>query len=94
MQTPEMTMRIEMFGNLVEELAYWGKCCDDQEEDRDELEYCEQMFSDTLEAVREFREILLEDLEIYRSDCKRHQIPEDISYYRIYKQLQESSFSV
>ena len=93
MQTPELTLRIEMFGNLIEQLNYWHYICE-HEEGEQEFEYAEQMFLDNLNAVKELREILLEDLNEYRRNCELHQIPVDISYYRIQKQLKESTFSL
>lgn len=95
MQTPGMTLRIEMFGALVDELAYWQKCLEEEEENEgDELEYCGARFEETLDSIREFREILLEDLDNYVKDCKEHNIPIDLGYWRIKKQLHESTFDV
>jgi hypothetical protein len=93
MQNPEMNLRIEMFGNLIEDLNYWHSCCDN-EENEDELQYCEQMFIDTLASVKEMRQILLEDFEEYLNDCKLNEIPVDIGYWRVRKQLQESTFEL
>lgn len=93
MQRPELTLRIEMFGNMIEELNHWHNQCDDEGGDT-ELEYCEQMFTDTLHAVKELREILLEDLYEYKMDCRASGTPVDISYHRIEKQLKESTFSL
>jgi hypothetical protein len=98
MQTPEITLRIEMFGNLIEELNRWHYLCESDEIEMEinntTHEYCEQMFIDTLSAVREMREMLLEELNEYRNDCKLNQIPIDLSYVRIEKQLKESTFSL
>lgn len=93
MQSPEMNLRIEMFGNLIEDLNYWHICCDN-EESEEELQYCEQMFIDTLASVKEMREILLADFEEYLNDCKANEIPVDIGYWRVRKQLQESTFEL
>lgn len=93
MQNPRLTLRIEMFGNMIEELNHWHQACDDEDGDM-EIEYCEQMFVDTLHAVKEMREWLLEDLNEYRRDCELDGIPVDLSYYRIEKQLKESTFSL
>jgi len=83
-----------MFGNLVEELSYWQKCLEDEEASGEcDLEYCESKFEETLDAVREFRLILIEDLEQYVKDCKEHDIPVDLGYHRVRKQLYESTFS-
>src|SRR5262245_10397927 len=70
MQNPSLTLKIEMFGNLVEELGYWHNACNNDDGSDDEFEYCEQMFLDTLAAVRDMREVLLEDFNEYRNDCK------------------------
>lgn len=93
MQTPEMNLRIEMFGNVLEELNYWHYVCE-HEEGPQEFEYAEQMFIDTLEAIRDLREVLLEDLDEYERDCKINSIPNDISYKRVQKQLKESTFAL
>lgn len=93
MQTPELTLRIEMFGNLVEELSYWNYICD-HEKGEIEFEYAEQQFVDTLAAVRDLRETLLEDLNEYKQTCRASSIPIDLSYYRIEKQLKDSTFAL
>ena len=84
-----------MFGNLVDELQYWQKCIEDEEvngDSGDELDYCESMFTETLDAIREYREMLIGDLEQYVRDCKENDIPVDLGYWRIKKQLYESTF--
>jgi len=93
MQRPELTLKIKMFGNLIEELNYWHYITE-HEEGEQEFEYAEQMFVDTLDSVREMREILLEDLDEYKRNCELNSEPVDISYHRIQKQLKESSFSL
>lgn len=93
MQTPELTFRIEMFGNMIEELNYWHHVCE-HEEGETEFEYAEQMFTDTLNAVRELREDLLVELSDYKQYCKNNEIPVDLSYFRIEKQLKESTFAL
>lgn len=93
MQTPELTLRIEMFGNLIEELNYWHYICENEEGEQ-EFEYAEQMFIDSLNAVKELREILLEELDEYKMDCRATNTPIDLGYYRIQKQLKESTFSL
>lgn len=91
MQYPGMTLRIEMFGNLVDELTYWHKCLD-QEEGEDSLEYCEERYTDALDACKDMRSILIEELDQYVRDCKTNDIPVDISYWRIKAQLIETDF--
>jgi hypothetical protein len=93
MQSPEMNLRIEMFGNLIEDLNYWHNCCDNEEGD-EELQYCEQMFIDVLSSVKEMREILLLDFEEYFNDCKFNEIPVDLGYWRVKKQLEDSTFEL
>lgn len=93
MQNPGTTLRIEMFGNLIEELNYWHYITE-HEEGEYQLEYAEQMFIDTLAAVRDMREILLEELHEYKMDCRANNSPIDLSYHRIEKQLKESTFSL
>jgi hypothetical protein len=92
MQKPELTLKIEMFGNLIEELNYWHYVCEHEQGDQ-EFEYAELMFEDSLAAVREMREVLLEELNEYKMDCRATGTPIDISYFRIEKQLKESTFS-
>lgn len=93
MQNPAMNLKIEMFGNLIEELNKWHTACDNEEGD-EELQYCEQMFVDTLSAVRDMREMLLEDFNEYKVYCRTNQVPLDISYARVERQLKESTFSL
>lgn len=92
MQSQHTNHRIEMFGNLVEELSYWNDQCN--HEDGDSLDYCETKFEETLSAVKEFREELLKELYEYIRDCNEDDIPIDISYYRILKQLEQSTFEI
>lgn len=94
MQTPALTLKIEMFGNMIEELNYWHSCCGDINYGEDSLEYTESRFIEMLDAVREMREILLEDLKEYRHHCKIEDIPVDLGYCRIERQLKESTFSL
>jgi hypothetical protein len=86
-------MKIEMFGSLIQELDYWNYICD-HEEGEAQLVYADQMFHDILSAVKEMREILLEELNEYKKHCRTNSIPIDISYHRIQKQLEESTFSL
>lgn len=91
MQYPELNLRIEMFGNLVDELKYWHTCISG-EEGEDSLEYCEERFQDSLDACKDMREILLEELDQYVKDCRTDDIPIDLGYYRVNRQLKETSF--
>jgi hypothetical protein len=91
MQYPEMTLRIEMFGNLVDELKYWHKCLEDEEGD-DGIEYCEERFEDVLDACKEMRLLLIDEMEEYVTNCKTNNVPIDISYWRIKIQLNETCF--
>lgn len=92
LQNPDMTFKIELFGNLLEELNMWHSSCDIHEEDS--FEYCESKFVETLKAVRDMRLALLSDLGEYINDCKINNFPIDISLYRIKKQLEESTFEL
>lgn len=91
MQSPGTTLRIEMFGNLVDELKYWHTCLSDEDSD-DSIEYCEERFQDVLDACKEMRLLLIEELEDYVKDCNKSDIPIDISYWRIRRQLFETTF--
>lgn len=90
MQTPERTDRIETFGELVLELNRWNEIT----EYGDNLSYIESKFMETLDAIREYRTYLLQDLDTYFIECKKDQIPIDLSYYRIYNQLKEATFEL
>lgn len=92
MQTPELTFKIEIFGNLIEDLNYWHLSCG--EDENDDLPYCEEKFIESLRAVRDMRAVLLEELEWYLNDCRINQVPIDLSYYRIKKQLEDSTFEL
>jgi hypothetical protein len=90
MQTPDRTIRIETFGELVLELNYWHDISDES----GDIQYAESKFLETLEAIRDYREYLINDLDIYFQECKATGTPIDLSYYRIYKQLNESTFKL
>lgn len=92
MQNENLTMRIELFGSMVEELTYWNDVCNNEEGDA--LEYAESKFEDSLAAVKDFRAILIDDLYGYVADCKEFDEPIDLNYYRILKQLEQSTFEV
>ncbi len=92
MQNPSLTLKIEMFGNLVDELEYWNKCCANEADSDIQMEYCENKFKDVLDACREVRDILMVELNEYVDNCKSNQIPISLDYWRIRKQLQEVSF--
>ena len=98
MQRPDLTFKIELFGNLVEQLNYWHQLCDgddvdpiDHGFDQDE---CEEEFIKTLSAIKDMREILLGELDEYKRNCKDNNEPVDLSYHRIQVQLKESNFSL
>ncbi len=91
MQYPGLNLRIEMFGNLVDELSYWHKCIDGEESD-DSLEYCEERFQDALDACKDMRLILLEELDQYVKDCRSNNYPTDLGYWRVKAQLVETTF--
>lgn len=88
MQNPEMNLRIEMFGNLLQDLRYWDNCLDNGETD-DELEYLEIRYDEVLEALRDFKGLLIEELTDYVEHCKKSNTPIDLSYYRIRKELEQ-----
>ena len=93
MQKPEITLQIELFGNLVEELNYCSDLCDIEEEEFGQaIEETEERFYEVLAAVREMRDTLSNMMREYRNECEEFDIPIDINYHRIYKQLKETSF--
>ena len=92
MQTPQLTFKIEMFGNLIEELNNWQRI--GEEDDLMDSDYVEDRFIETLAAVRDMRDILLKELEEYEAACRINNEPIDLGYYRIKKQLAESTFSL
>lgn len=87
MQTAEMTLKIEILGNLIEELAYWNSIADNEE-----IEYADDKFIETLHAVRDMREIILDDLKRYLDECKRTNDPVSLQYFSVYKELQRTTF--
>lgn len=91
-QTPALTLKIELFGNLIEQLNHWQSI--GEEDDVMDLDYVEERFIETLAAIRDMRNVLLEDLEGYLHDCKVNNVPVDLNYFRIKKQLDESTFSI
>jgi hypothetical protein len=95
-QNPNLVLKINLFGNLIEELNHWHLCCDDEARygEEDELQYCEDKFVETLEAVRDMRALLLSDLEEYVRLCKEDNEPVDLGLYRVKKQLDESTFEL
>lgn len=96
MQIASLTFKIELFGNLIEELNYWNKSCEEESDmgEGEDLQYCEDKFLETLRSVRDMRAILLNDFTEYKLDCKTNGTPIDLSYYRIERQLKESSFEL
>jgi hypothetical protein len=91
-QNVHLTFKVEMFGNLIEELSSWQRI--GEEDDLMDADYIEDRFVETLAAVRDMRDILLKEFEEYERTCKLDNVPIDLSYYRIHKQLKESTFSL
>lgn len=87
MQNPEMNLRIEMFGNLLQDLTHWNRCLE-YEEDSDSLEYLENRYEEVRVALKEFRDLLIEELTDYVEECKRYNTPIDLGYYRVRRELQ------
>lgn len=89
-----LKFKIELFGHLIEELDYWHKSCGNDEDEDDELRYCEDRFIQTLSAVREMRQILLDDLKEYFDYVGIHKETVNLGFKRIQKQLNESTFEI
>lgn len=91
MQDQEIVARIEMFGGLLLELKHWHLCLEN-EEGEEPLEYLESRYNETLDVCREFRLLLIMELNEYVENCKRDNEPIDISFYRIKKDLEQNPF--
>ena len=91
MQDQEIVARIEMFGGLLLELKHWHLCLEN-EEGESPLEYLESRYNETLDVCREFRLLLIMELNEYVENCKRYNEPIDISFYRIKKDLEQNPF--
>ena len=89
MERPDLTLKIEIFGNLVEELGYWA-----DESNNDGLDIAEDKFDEVLEAVQAMRQILLEDLNEYERNCKVNNEPIFLSYRVIKKELEKHTFEI
>lgn len=85
MQNPQLTLKIELLGGLVEELAFWSN-------DLKGDEYSDNKFEEVLDAVREMREVVLEELEDYFNECKLSGEPIALNYYRVKKELERTTF--
>lgn len=89
MERPDLTFKIELFGNLVEELGYWA-----EESNNGGIELAEEKFDETLAAVKEMRGLLLEDLNEYERNCKLNNEPIFLSYRVIKKELEKHTFEI
>lgn len=89
MERPDLTFKIEIFGNLVDELGYWAT-----ESNENDIEIAEIKFDETLAAVKEMRSLLLEDLEEYERNCKLNNEPIFLSYRVIKKELEKHTFEI
>lgn len=89
MERPDLTFKIEIFGNLVEELGYWA-----EEANSGGIDLAEDKFDEVLEAVKEMRGILLEDLNEYERYCKDNNEPIFLSYRVIKKELEKHTFEI
>jgi hypothetical protein len=91
MQNEYITNKLDMFGNLIRELQYWNRLAED-ESTVEGHQYCDAMFLETLEQAREMHPHVIQELDNYFQLCRAENIPIDISYYRISKELKEYSF--
>ena len=84
MEVRELTLKIELLGGLLEELAFWAEINESEESDN--------KFDEVLSAVREMRSIILEELEGYMLHAKVYNEPVCLNYYRVKKELERSTF--
>jgi hypothetical protein len=87
MEKPEISFKLELLGNLILQLKYWTTEFEDGE-----IELVEEEFDRTLEAVREMREVLLEELDGYFEHCKVNNEPVYLPYWTVRRELRETTF--
>lgn len=86
MQRHALTLKIELFGHLLEELNYWASVDDD-------IDLAEDKFKEVLSAIKEMREILLKDIEGYLNECRTTKEPINLNYVIVFKELKRATFS-
>jgi hypothetical protein len=88
MQRPDLTFKIETLGNLVLELNHWDAVL----LHNSDIIVAEQEFDKVLDAIKEMKQIILEELDGYFQDCKLNNEPVFLPYWTIRKELRESNF--
>lgn len=87
MERPEITFKLELLGHLILELKYWTSEFEDGE-----IQAVEDEFDRTLAAVKEMRQVLLEELDGYVEHCKVNNEPIYLPYWTVRKELREATF--
>ena len=85
MEVADLTFKIEVLGHLLEELHLWSN-------EEEGVAYADKKFEETLAAVKEMRDIVLNDLEEYFKHAKDNNEPIYLPYFQIRRDLQRAEF--
>lgn len=85
MEKPSLTLKIELLGQLLEELNYLGN-------EPDEIEFIDEEFDDVLAAAAELKTVVLTDLEEYFKYVKDNNEPVYLPYKIIQRDLRNAKF--
>jgi hypothetical protein len=88
MEKPELELKIQMLGNLLDQLNYYSDM------EFDGIEEVEADFDAVVAALKELRELLLGELDEYFADRKANNEPIYLPYWTIRKELREATFEV
>jgi|GEM_PF-3834617 hypothetical protein len=85
MENPSLTLKIELLGQLLEELNYLGN-------EPEEIEFIDEEFDDVLAAATELKGVVLDELEEYFNHAKRNNEPIYLPYKIIQRDLRNAKF--
>lgn len=85
MSDPDLDFKIEILGHLLEELHLWSS-------EEEGVAFADKKFDETLAAVKEMKDVVLNDLEEYFRYVKANNEPTYLPYYQIRKDLLIAKF--
>jgi hypothetical protein len=85
MSDPDLDFKIEILGHLLEELHLWSL-------EEEGVAFADKKFDETLAAVKEMKDVVLNDLEEYFRYVKANNEPTYLPYYQIRKDLLIAKF--
>lgn len=87
MENPVITLKLNLLGDLVQQLNAIAREFPD-----DEVDAIDEEFDEILEVIRRLRIEILGDLDEYFNDIKANNEPVYLPYWTVRRELQETVF--